>query len=52
MWGDTGRYMLVPVKSTTCKHTHTHTSVLASGLGYHWRVASSNRQLTPATRVV
>jgi hypothetical protein len=26
MWGDTGRYMLVPVNTTTCKHTHTHTS--------------------------
>jgi hypothetical protein len=23
MWGDTGRYMLVPVNTTTCKHTHT-----------------------------
>jgi hypothetical protein len=26
MWGDTGRYMLVPVNTTTCKHTHTHTT--------------------------
>jgi hypothetical protein len=28
MWGDTGRYMLVPVNTTTCKHTHTHTLLL------------------------
>jgi hypothetical protein len=29
MWGDTGRYVLVPVNTTTCKiHTHTSTCVL------------------------
>jgi hypothetical protein len=37
MWGDMGCYMLVPVNTTTCKHTHTHTLVMG-GAGTECKV--------------
>jgi hypothetical protein len=49
MWGDTGRYMLIPVNTTTCKHTHTLVNALCTSSTRSCAAPSPKGMLEPLT---